>query len=72
MRNNHSINLAIRWPNQPAGEDEKYIQLDVHVCDSEKIMQWELFHTAHGDLWNILGSTVRDFPPMTTPAIILT
>jgi hypothetical protein len=36
----------------------RYIQVDLHVC-SPSSFPWELFHQAHGDIWNILGSTVR-------------
>lgn len=54
---NLSINLAIPYP----GEENKYIQVDVHMRPSKKAFDWELFHTAHGDLWNIIGSTIRVF-----------
>ena len=56
-KGNPTMNFLVAWP----GEDVKYIQIDVKVCDSEKMLQWELFHGAHGDLWNILGSTIRSF-----------
>jgi hypothetical protein len=60
------MNLALPWPAEDSQEarnevEEKYIQLDVKVCSSEKMFEWELFHAAHGDLWNILGSTIRPF-----------
>ena len=51
------INLAIPYP----GEEKQYIQVDVHISPSKKALDWELFHTAHGDLWNMLGSTIRGF-----------
>lgn len=60
------MNFAIPWPRE-AGEDadgagrERFVQLDVHVCASERAMRWGVFHAAHGDLWNILGSTIRRF-----------
>lgn len=60
--NTNLLNFAIPWPPQGNGDsDEKYIQLDIHICHSQKVFQWELFHKAHGDLWNILGSTIRRF-----------
>ncbi|KAG4431466.1 hypothetical protein IFR05_013056 [Cadophora sp. M221] len=43
------------------GCKERFIQLDIHILSSLKQYNWELFHAAHGDLWNILGSTIRRF-----------
>ncbi|PVH78704.1 hypothetical protein DL98DRAFT_516524 [Cadophora sp. DSE1049] len=48
------------------GQDEnavgdRFIQLDIHILPTLRSYSWELFHTAHGDLWNILGSTIRRF-----------
>jgi hypothetical protein len=70
-KGNPTLNFAIPWPAEESldedGEEEKavkgkkYVQLDVKICDSEKMFQWELFHAAHGDLWNILRSTIRRF-----------
>jgi len=50
-----SMNLAIPYPR----EENKYVQVDVHISPSKKAFDWELFHAAHGDLWNIIGSTIR-------------
>jgi len=61
VKNSAGTNFAIPWPSLPEKDDERYIQLDIHVCKAEKELQWEMFHTAHGDLWNILGSTVCQF-----------
>ncbi|RMD44284.1 hypothetical protein DV735_g770, partial [Chaetothyriales sp. CBS 134920] len=36
-------------------------QVDVHMCDSAKTFQWELFSLTHGDLWVVLGSIIRPF-----------
>lgn len=33
---------------------EAYVQLDICMCLPEKI-EWQNFHRAYGDLWNILG-----------------
>ncbi|KAI8629485.1 hypothetical protein F5Y19DRAFT_83761 [Xylariaceae sp. FL1651] len=38
-----------------------YIQADIHICESLTHLQWMLFKHAHGDLWNILGATIRPF-----------
>lgn len=65
---NPTINLAVPWPAISSTEgmadgqsEERYVQIDVHACPSLTIYNWELFHSAHGDLWNILGSTIRHF-----------
>ena len=36
-----------------------YVQLDVDVCPNGFI-QWEKFHKSYGDLWQILGTIIRD------------
>lgn len=54
------MNLAVPWPKQDDGE-KKYIQIDVHTCKDLKEWKFNLFHAAHGDLWSILGTTIRPF-----------
>jgi hypothetical protein len=64
QRGNPIVNFAIPWPQKDADDvkkEDKYVQLDVHTSLSLISFKWELFHTAHGDLWNILGSTIRPF-----------
>jgi hypothetical protein len=39
----------------------RYVQLDLHFCPTPEQFQWELFHQAHGDLWNILGGMIRPY-----------
>ncbi|KAJ6445441.1 Acetolactate synthase [Purpureocillium lavendulum] len=67
-----SSNLALPWPRSPATEldstnadgdesQEKYIQVDLRICKTLEEMQWMLFKHAHGDIWNILGSTIRPY-----------
>lgn len=71
---NPTIHFAIPFPIEESldfggynrtqvGSDilETYIQVDVHFCETEKEFTWELFHAAHGDMWNILGTTIRRF-----------
>jgi hypothetical protein len=58
------LTLAIPWPptkEENGDEEEKYIQIDLHISHSLQAYTWELYHSAHGDLWNILGSTIRRF-----------
>lgn len=68
-KGNATVHFAIHWPSSTDGSNkyeslddrEKYIQVDVHLCRSQKQFNWELFHHAHGDIWNILGSIIRRF-----------
>lgn len=39
----------------------RFIQVDVHICEKLENLQWMLFKHAHGDLWNLLGATIRRF-----------
>ncbi len=39
----------------------RFIQVDLHFYQTIEQLQWMLFKHAHGDLWNILGSTIRPF-----------
>ncbi|KAK4192629.1 hypothetical protein QBC35DRAFT_373007 [Podospora australis] len=66
-------NLAIPWPSSLATnghgalkDDEqhqqpRHIQVDVRICKDKADLDWYLFKHAHGDLWNLLGSTIRPF-----------
>ncbi|CAM1507460.1 Fc.00g071010.m01.CDS01 [Cosmosporella sp. VM-42] len=47
--------------HEPSQVQEKYIQVDVRVCDSLDQLQWMLFKHAHGDIWNLLGTTIRPY-----------
>ncbi|KAI9822665.1 MAG: hypothetical protein M1827_000384 [Pycnora praestabilis] len=42
------------------GFDDACFQLDVNVCNKDNL-DWQWFTHSHGDLWNILGSTIRKF-----------
>ncbi|KAI1651501.1 uncharacterized protein F4817DRAFT_324756 [Daldinia loculata] len=62
----NAINLAIPWPNDlpqegTSSDVPRYIQVDLHLCNSVEHLQWMLLKQAHGDLWNILGSTIRPY-----------
>ncbi|KAI1371657.1 hypothetical protein F4677DRAFT_287340 [Hypoxylon crocopeplum] len=68
LRAPHSTILAIPWPEDLPEESPtdyqgtpRYIQVDLHLCDTLEHLQWMLFRHAHGDLWSILGSTIRPF-----------
>ncbi|KAI1410883.1 hypothetical protein F5Y13DRAFT_167033 [Hypoxylon sp. FL1857] len=70
----NAIITAIPWPEDLPQEakDEgpkqngnvkapRYIQVDLHLFDSVKQCEWMIFKHAHGDLWNLLGRTIRPF-----------
>ncbi|KAK4696111.1 hypothetical protein P7C71_g1746, partial [Lecanoromycetidae sp. Uapishka_2] len=48
--------FAVPYPDR-VGE---YVQVDVHLCP-EGSFDWQVFHQSHGDLWNLLGTTIRPF-----------
>ena len=49
-----TASFAVPYP----GLQDTYVQLDVHVCPPG-LFEWQLFHQSHGDLWNLLGTTIR-------------
>ncbi|MCJ1285439.1 hypothetical protein MMC26_004779 [Xylographa opegraphella] len=51
-----SSSFAIPFPDRA----DEYIQLDIHVCPTSTF-HWELFMASHGDLWNLLGTSLRGF-----------
>jgi len=69
IQNRPTANYAIPWPVVPGStkhekdvhDKPQFIQVDVRVCDSVEKMQWMLFKHGHGDLWNILGTTIRPY-----------
>ena len=46
--------FAVPYPDRP----DNYIQVDLHVCSVETF-EWQLFHHSHGDIWNLLRSSIR-------------
>ncbi|KAI9644811.1 hypothetical protein NHQ30_006838 [Ciborinia camelliae] len=77
VKGNPTINFAVPWPykaipgssgvvgenggNTDTTSEKWYVQVDVHICKDEHEFDWELFHSAHGDLWNIIGTNIRRF-----------
>ncbi|KAI1360808.1 hypothetical protein F5Y08DRAFT_316550 [Xylaria arbuscula] len=64
----HTISYAVPWPKEVPIEKAVlevnkpvYIQVDLHICPSLSNLQWMLFRDGHGDMWNLLGSTIRPF-----------
>ncbi|MCJ1461176.1 hypothetical protein MMC28_011558 [Mycoblastus sanguinarius] len=51
-----TTSFALPYPDLP----DNYVQLDVHFCPPSTF-KWEIFHQSHGDLWNLLGTTIRPF-----------
>ncbi|KAK6846300.1 hypothetical protein PG987_001488 [Apiospora arundinis] len=67
-----AASFAIPWPESlPVGVEDlheeelsdktRYIQVDVQVCENLDTFRWSVFKHDHGDLWNLLGSTIRPF-----------
>ncbi|KAK4659754.1 hypothetical protein QC762_113970 [Podospora pseudocomata] len=54
----NTTNLVVPWPGS---NGQKHIQVDVRICKNEEELNWYLFKHGHGDLWNLLGSTIRPF-----------
>lgn len=49
-----TTSFAVAYPDFA----HNYVQIDVHVCSADTF-EWQLFHHSHGDLWNLLGTTIR-------------
>ena len=49
-----TASFAVPYP----GLENTYVQLDIHVCPPG-LFEWQLFHQSHGDMWNLLGTTIR-------------
>ena len=45
----------------PELNEPVYVQVDLHICTSLDNLQWTMFRDAHGDMWNLLGSSIRPF-----------
>ncbi|PQE28190.1 hypothetical protein CJF32_00011060 [Rutstroemia sp. NJR-2017a WRK4] len=66
-KGNPTMNFAVPWPRDVASiehESEEKAQISDENDTWENNTQelnWELFHSAHGDLWNILGTTIRPY-----------
>lgn len=48
--------FALPYPNLV----NNHVQLDVHICPPSTF-HWQVFQQSHGDLWNLLGTTIRPF-----------
>jgi hypothetical protein len=48
------FSFAVPYPDTT----DRYIQVDLHIC-AEEHFQWELFIASHGDLWNIISTSLR-------------
>lgn len=51
-----TTSFALPYPNL----SENHVQVDVHICPTPTF-HWQVFHQSHGDLWNLLGTTIRPF-----------
>lgn len=48
--------FAVPYPDKPG----IFVQVDVEIS-KPGLFDWELFHASYGDLWNILGTSIRSF-----------
>lgn len=48
--------FALPYPDFP----DNHVQLDFHVCPPSTF-RWQVFQQSHGDMWNLLGTTIRPF-----------
>ncbi|KAK4239441.1 hypothetical protein C8A03DRAFT_32474 [Achaetomium macrosporum] len=48
-------------PCHTEASKDKYIQVDVRICPDIDQLCWTLYKHAHGDIWNLIGSTIRPF-----------
>ncbi|KAJ0121743.1 hypothetical protein J7T55_008910 [Diaporthe amygdali] len=39
----------------------QFIQIDLRLCDTHQELEWRIFKHNHGDLWNMIGQTIRPF-----------
>lgn len=51
-----AISYAVPHPE----EKDAFVQLDINQISSD-LHVWQVFHHSHGDLWNLLGTSVRAF-----------
>ncbi|KAL9031931.1 MAG: hypothetical protein Q9196_000065 [Gyalolechia fulgens] len=56
ISSNPLYSFAIPYPDL----EGSFVQLDIQLC-KVKDFDWEVFHKSHGDLWNLLGSSIRPF-----------
>lgn len=72
-----SSNLAVPWPDLPKRhapgdaqeedlntaepEERRYIQVDTTIFNNPSTLYWSLFKHAHGDIWNLIGATIRPY-----------
>ncbi|KAL9614460.1 MAG: hypothetical protein Q9167_001063 [Letrouitia subvulpina] len=54
VSNAGTISFAVPYPDL----EDSFVQLDLHVCPEEDF-KWLLFRHSHGDLWAILGPSMR-------------
>ncbi|KAF7548534.1 hypothetical protein G7046_g8642 [Stylonectria norvegica] len=47
--------------NSAQQRKQRFVQVDIRVCDSLEQLHWMLFKHAHGDIWNLLGTTIRPY-----------
>lgn len=64
VRQSPSLTLALPHPTL----SDAHIQVDIHLCPTVAEWEWLLFLHAHGDIWNLLGTSIRPFGLTATDA----
>ena len=68
---NDTVNFAVPYPPsspRDKAEEEKFIQLDICIVNNLSKFHWLLFLHAHGDLFMVLGQSLRRFGFSLTPS----
>ena len=55
----NSLSFAVKLPLEQGDTSVPFAQLDIHVCH-RGYLEWECFMQSYGDLWQIIGLTIRD------------
>lgn len=54
-----SLSFAVKLPSEQKDSSVPFAQLDIHKCHLG-YLEWEYFIKSYGDLWQIIGLTIRD------------
>lgn len=46
---------------RPQSKEPKYIQVDISIFTDRDRLEWATFKHAHGDVWNLIGTTIRPY-----------
>ncbi|KAI9696640.1 MAG: hypothetical protein M1820_008089 [Bogoriella megaspora] len=58
ISNGDSLSFAVKLPSEQDDTSVPFAQLDIRICQQGTI-RWQFFHDSYGDMWQILGLTIR-------------